>query len=88
MEYNDITSQSIRNLFFEFQSNLVSYERKFLKEFEINDVTPNEAKILHLVRTSENKSMNELADKLNHIWNFFDCCKQSCQERIYRTHKR
>ncbi|MDD4408899.1 MAG: hypothetical protein PHC47_03555, partial [Clostridia bacterium] len=64
MEYNDITSQSIRNLFFEFQSNLVSYERKFLKEFEINDVTPNEAKILHLVRTSENKSMNELADKL------------------------
>jgi len=63
MEYN-ITSQSIRNLFFEFQSNLMFYERKFLKKFQINDITPNEAKILHLIGTLENKSMSEIADKL------------------------
>lgn len=63
MEHN-ITSQSIRNLFFEFQSNLVFYERKFLKQYQINDITPNEAKILHLIGTIDNKSMSEIADKL------------------------
>lgn len=60
----NITSQSIRNLFFEFQSKLLFYERKFLKKFNINDITPNEAKILHLIGTLENKSMSDIADKL------------------------
>lgn len=58
------TSQSIRNLFFEFQSNLLYYERKFLKKFKIYDITPNEAKILHLIGTTEKKPMREIADKL------------------------
>jgi DNA-binding MarR family transcriptional regulator len=54
----------IGDLFFEFEAKLQSYERNFLKEHEIIDVTPNEVKVLYLIGLSNNKSMKEIADQL------------------------
>ncbi len=60
----NITIESIRNLFFEFTSRLSFYERKFLKNYGITDISPNEAKILHLIGTLNDKSMSDIADRL------------------------
>jgi len=80
---NNTTSQNIRNLFFEFQSNLLFYERRFLKNFQINDITPNEAKILHLIGTLENKSMHEIADKLKITYGTFSTNINSLVKKGY-----
>jgi DNA-binding MarR family transcriptional regulator len=61
---NRLDVSSIGDLFFEFQSKLQFFERKFLKEYNIVDVTPNEVKVLYIIGLSNNKSMSEIADKL------------------------
>lgn len=64
MRKSDFTINSIGDLFFEFQSKLQFFERKFLKEYGIVDVTPNEVKVLYIIGISNIKSMSEIADKL------------------------
>ena len=55
---------AIGDLFFEFQAKLQFYERQFLKEYNIVDVTPNEVKVLYIIGISNIKSMSEIAQKL------------------------
>jgi DNA-binding MarR family transcriptional regulator len=55
---------AIGDLFFEFEAKIQSYERIFLKEKKITDVTPNEVKVLYMIGLSNNKAMKEIADKL------------------------
>lgn len=64
MEKDDFSINTIGDLFFEFQSKLQFFERKFLKEYGIVDVTPNEVKVLYIIGISNIKSMSEIADKL------------------------
>lgn len=56
---------SIGDLFLEFQAKIQSYERIFLKENGIEDVTANEVKILYMIGLSNNKSMKEIAEQLH-----------------------
>ena len=51
-------------LFFELQSKLQFYERQYLSDQGIIDVTPNEAKVLYIIGFSNSKSMSEIAGKL------------------------
>lgn len=60
----NLSINNIGDLFFEFQSKLQFFERKFLKEYGIIDVTPNEVKVLFIIGISNIKSMSEIADKL------------------------
>lgn len=55
---------SIGELFFDFQSKLQFFEREFLRENGIEDVTPTEVKVLYMVGLSNTKSMSEIASKL------------------------
>jgi DNA-binding MarR family transcriptional regulator len=50
--------------FFELQTKLQFFEREYLLAHNIIDVTPNEAKVLYIIGTSNTKSMTEIADKL------------------------
>ncbi len=61
---DQLNVNTIGDLFFEFQSKLQFFERKFLKECGIVDVTPNEVKVLYIIGISNIKSMSEIADKL------------------------
>lgn len=64
MKKKTININNIGDLFFEFQSKIQFYERKFLKEYGIVDVTPNEVKVLYIIGISNIKSMSEIAEKL------------------------
>ncbi|HEY8364030.1 MAG TPA: helix-turn-helix domain-containing protein, partial [Haloplasmataceae bacterium] len=64
MKKEQINVNNIGDLFFEFQSKIQFFERKFLKEFGIVDVTPNEVKVLYIIGLSNIKSMSEIANKL------------------------
>ncbi len=64
MAKDNLRINNIGDLFFEFQSKLQFFERKFLKECGIVDVTPNEVKVLYIIGISNIKSMSEIADKL------------------------
>ena len=64
MKKKAININNIGDLFFEFQSKIQFYERKFLKEYGIVDVTPNEVKVLYIIGISNIKSMSEIAEKL------------------------
>lgn len=64
MNKKDIRIDNIGELFFEFQAKLQFFERKFLKEYHITDLTPNEVKVLYIVGISNIKSMSEIANKL------------------------
>jgi|SRR5690554_775215 len=64
MKKEQININNIGDLFFEFQSKIQFFERKFLKEFGIVDVTPNEVKVLYIIGISNIKSMSEIANKL------------------------
>jgi len=55
---------NIGDLFFEFQAKIQSYERLFLKEKGVVDVTANEVKILYMIGLSNDKSMKEIAGQL------------------------
>lgn len=55
---------NIGDLFLDFQAKIQSYERIFLKEKGIQDVTANEVKILYMIGLSNNKSMKEIAQQL------------------------
>lgn len=50
--------------FFEFQSKLQFFEREYLRSNGIEDVTPNEVKVLYMIGLSNTKSMSEIADEL------------------------
>lgn len=50
--------------FFEFQSKLQFFEREYLRRYGIEDVTPNEVKVLYIIGLSNTKSMTEIADEL------------------------
>jgi DNA-binding MarR family transcriptional regulator len=64
MSQNNNIITNIGDLFFEFQSKLQFFERKYFKEIGISDVTPNEVKVLYIIGISNIKSMSEIADKL------------------------
>ena len=64
MKKKAININNIGDLFFEFQSKIQFFERKFLKEYGIVDVTPNEVKVLYIIGISNIKSMSEIAEKL------------------------
>ena len=64
MKKKTININNIGDLFFEFQSKIQFFERKFLKEYGIVDVTPNEVKVLYIIGISNIKSMSEIAEKL------------------------
>lgn len=50
--------------FFEFQSKLQFFEREYFKKNGIDDVTPNEVKVLYIIGMSNTKSMSEIAEEL------------------------
>ncbi len=50
--------------FFEFQSKLQFFEREYLRKNGIDDVTPNEVKVLYIIGISNTKSMSEIAEEL------------------------
>lgn len=54
----------IGEYFFEFQSKLQFFEREYLRRHGIEDVTPNEVKVLYIIGLSNTKSMTEIADEL------------------------
>ena len=54
----------IGDLFFEFQAKLQFFEREYLKNCGIDDVTPNEVKVLYIIGLSNRKSMSEIAEEL------------------------
>ncbi len=64
MKKKQININTIGDLFFELQSKLQFFERKYLKEYGIVDVTPNEVKVLYIIGISNIKSMSEIADQL------------------------
>lgn len=64
MKKDQININNLSDLFFEFQSKIQFFERKFLKEFGIVDVTPNEVKVLYIIGLSNIKSMSEIANRL------------------------
>ena len=64
MKKSQININNLSDLFFEFQSKIQFFERKFLKEFGIVDVTPNEVKVLYIIGLSNIKSMSEIASRL------------------------
>lgn len=55
---------NIGDLFFEFQSKLQFFEREYLRKYGIDDVTPNEVKVLYIIGTSNTKTMTEIANQL------------------------
>jgi len=64
MKKSPIDVNTLSDLFFEFESKLQFFERKFLKEYGIDDVTTNEVKVLYMIGMTNSKSMSEIADKL------------------------
>lgn len=61
---NETLINNIGDLFLDFQAKIQSFERIFLKEKGIQDVTANEVKILYMIGLSNNKSMKEIAEQL------------------------
>lgn len=55
---------NIGDLFFQFQAKLQFFEREYLRKFGIEDVTPNEVKVLYIIGISNTKSMSEIANAL------------------------
>lgn len=55
---------NIGELFFEFQAKLQFFEREYLKNLDIVDVTPNEVKVLYIIGISNTKSMSDIANEL------------------------
>lgn len=55
---------NIGDLFFQFQAKLQFFEREYLRKYGIEDVTPNEVKVLYIIGLSNTKSMSEIADAL------------------------
>lgn len=55
---------NIGDIFFQFQAKLQFFEREYLRKFGIDDVTPNEVKVLYIIGISNTKSMSEIADAL------------------------
>jgi DNA-binding MarR family transcriptional regulator len=55
---------NIGDIFFQFQAKLQFFEREYLRKLGIDDVTPNEVKVLYIIGISNTKSMSEIADAL------------------------
>jgi DNA-binding MarR family transcriptional regulator len=55
---------NIGDIFFQFQAKMQFFEREYLRKCGIEDVTPNEVKVLYIIGISNTKSMSEIADTL------------------------
>jgi DNA-binding MarR family transcriptional regulator len=55
---------NIGDLFFQFQAKIQFFEREYLRKYGIEEVTPNEVKVLYIIGISNTKSMSEIADEL------------------------